>query len=346
MPGVAAGGSSRQPARGPSRLPAGRLRPSRGRRRRVPARRVPVGRPRRLVALAPHLLLRALRRAGPAVPRGRQHRQPLPGLQHVVPQQEPQRPRLADPRLLVDADQPDEGRLQPSCSAISRWESSRRTPTLYMFNATAYAIQGVNVAFPGYLPFNPGTAIPFGGPQKLLQVYQDFNWVQGRHDIRFGGLVRATSWTTARSAPTRTPSRASATNAGQGARQPHPRPDLPLPGGRRPAGQVPRRDVQLPVGLPELHAQQPLQRVGALLQRHVERDRPAEAEPRRALRVLRRAAQHRSQPRLELLLRRGLEPLRAGAQRQRPRSPPTRRSAACGRRTRTTSPPASASPGT
>ena len=60
-------------------------------------------------------------------------------------------------------------------------------PTLYMFNARAYAIQGVNVAFPGYLPFNPGSAIPFGGPQQFLQFYQDFNWVKGRHDIRIGG---------------------------------------------------------------------------------------------------------------------------------------------------------------
>jgi outer membrane receptor protein involved in Fe transport len=60
-------------------------------------------------------------------------------------------------------------------------------PTLYMFNARAYAIQGINVAFPGYLPFNPGTAIPFGGPQQLFQVYQDFNWVKDRHDIRVGG---------------------------------------------------------------------------------------------------------------------------------------------------------------
>jgi hypothetical protein len=48
-------------------------------------------------------------------------------------------------------------------------------------------IGGVNIAFPGYLPFSPGTGIPFGGPQKLLQFYEDMNLVAGRHDIRFGG---------------------------------------------------------------------------------------------------------------------------------------------------------------
>jgi hypothetical protein len=59
-------------------------------------------------------------------------------------------------------------------------------PTLYMTNA-AYALQGVYVAFPGYLPFNPGSAIPFGGPQKLLQFYEDMSWLKGAHDFRFGG---------------------------------------------------------------------------------------------------------------------------------------------------------------
>ena len=49
------------------------------------------------------------------------------------------------------------------------------------------SLQGYNIAFPGYLPFNPGSAIPFGGPQKLLQLYQDQTWIRGKHDIRFGG---------------------------------------------------------------------------------------------------------------------------------------------------------------
>jgi outer membrane receptor protein involved in Fe transport len=60
-------------------------------------------------------------------------------------------------------------------------------PTLYMSNTTVYSLQGVSVAFPGYLPFNPGTAIPFGGPQKLIQFYEDMSWLKGAHDFRFGG---------------------------------------------------------------------------------------------------------------------------------------------------------------
>ncbi len=61
------------------------------------------------------------------------------------------------------------------------------SPTLYMTAATATRIQGQRIGFPGYLPFSPGNAIPFGGPQKLLQFYQEMNWVKGNHDIKFGG---------------------------------------------------------------------------------------------------------------------------------------------------------------
>lgn len=60
-------------------------------------------------------------------------------------------------------------------------------PTLYMNPGTPVSLQGYNIAFPGYLPFNPGNAIPFGGPQKLLQLYQDQTWIRGKHDVRFGG---------------------------------------------------------------------------------------------------------------------------------------------------------------
>ena len=60
-------------------------------------------------------------------------------------------------------------------------------PTLYMNPTTVVRLQGYRVGFPGYLPWNPGSAIPFGGPQSLLQFYQDFNLVKGKHDLRFGG---------------------------------------------------------------------------------------------------------------------------------------------------------------
>jgi outer membrane receptor protein involved in Fe transport len=60
-------------------------------------------------------------------------------------------------------------------------------PTLYMNPTTPVSLQNYDIAFPGYLPFNPGNAIPFGGPQKLLQLYQDQSWIRGKHDLRFGG---------------------------------------------------------------------------------------------------------------------------------------------------------------
>ena len=60
-------------------------------------------------------------------------------------------------------------------------------PTLYMNPTGVARIQGIRIGFPGYLPFSPGNAIPFGGPQSLLQLYQDQTWIRGKHDFRFGG---------------------------------------------------------------------------------------------------------------------------------------------------------------
>jgi outer membrane receptor protein involved in Fe transport len=60
-------------------------------------------------------------------------------------------------------------------------------PTLYMNPTTVVRLQGYRIGFPGYYPFSPGNAIPFGGPQKLTQIYQDQTWAKGAHDIRFGG---------------------------------------------------------------------------------------------------------------------------------------------------------------
>ncbi len=60
------------------------------------------------------------------------------------------------------------------------------TPGLYM-RSTPTTLLGVRIALPGYLPFAPGSAIPFGGPQNLLQLYHDQDVLQGHHDLRFGG---------------------------------------------------------------------------------------------------------------------------------------------------------------
>lgn len=63
-------------------------------------------------------------------------------------------------------------------------------PTLYMNEVFAVNIDQntpVNVAFPGYLPFNPGSAIPANGPSNQIQLYQDINYLRGNHQFRFGG---------------------------------------------------------------------------------------------------------------------------------------------------------------
>jgi hypothetical protein len=62
------------------------------------------------------------------------------------------------------------------------------TPTFFFRTNVVLSIEGTDVALPGYLPFSPGSAIPFGGPQNFLQAYQDANWTRGNHQWRFGGL--------------------------------------------------------------------------------------------------------------------------------------------------------------
>lgn len=60
-------------------------------------------------------------------------------------------------------------------------------PTLYMNATSAPRIEGNLIGMPGYSPFTPGNAIPFGGPQNFVQAYQDINSIHGRHNLRFGG---------------------------------------------------------------------------------------------------------------------------------------------------------------
>ncbi|HEX5706690.1 MAG TPA: TonB-dependent receptor [Pyrinomonadaceae bacterium] len=60
-------------------------------------------------------------------------------------------------------------------------------PTFYFRTNVVARLNGVNIALPGYLPFNPGSALPFGGPQNVGQVYEDMSWTKGSHTLRFGG---------------------------------------------------------------------------------------------------------------------------------------------------------------
>ena len=48
------------------------------------------------------------------------------------------------------------------------------------------AIGSDNIAFPGYNPFTPGSGGAFGGPQNLLQLYEDVTYTRGKHSWRFG----------------------------------------------------------------------------------------------------------------------------------------------------------------
>ena len=62
-------------------------------------------------------------------------------------------------------------------------------PTLYTLEGGSTSLSGVRIGFPGYLPFNPGVAIPFAGAQNVYQLNQDMSWTSGRHSWRFGGQL-------------------------------------------------------------------------------------------------------------------------------------------------------------
>ena len=60
-------------------------------------------------------------------------------------------------------------------------------PSLYFYPLTEAFVGGNPIALPGYLPFSPGNAIPFGGPQNVSEGNGDITWVKGAHTFKFGG---------------------------------------------------------------------------------------------------------------------------------------------------------------
>lgn len=60
-------------------------------------------------------------------------------------------------------------------------------PTMYPNRSGPVSIGSDNIAFPGYNPFTPGNGGAFGGPQNLLQLYEDMSYTRGTHSFRFGG---------------------------------------------------------------------------------------------------------------------------------------------------------------
>jgi outer membrane receptor protein involved in Fe transport len=61
-------------------------------------------------------------------------------------------------------------------------------PTLYTTLGSTQSIGGASIVYPGYSPFTPGNAVPFGGPQNYIQLNEDATKIWGKHNIRFGGL--------------------------------------------------------------------------------------------------------------------------------------------------------------
>ena len=47
-------------------------------------------------------------------------------------------------------------------------------------------VNGQSNMLPGYLPFAPGAALPFGGPQNVFEIDQSFSLTHGKHNFKFG----------------------------------------------------------------------------------------------------------------------------------------------------------------
>ncbi|MBV9302262.1 MAG: TonB-dependent receptor [Acidobacteriaceae bacterium] len=62
------------------------------------------------------------------------------------------------------------------------------SPTLYTTLSSSLTLGGNSIVYPGYSPFTPGNAIPFGGPQNQATINEDYSITAGKHDFRFGGL--------------------------------------------------------------------------------------------------------------------------------------------------------------
>ena len=61
-------------------------------------------------------------------------------------------------------------------------------PTLYTNLNTTQSLGGSQIVYPGYSPYTPGNAVPFGGPQNFLSFNEDVSWIHSAHTVRFGGV--------------------------------------------------------------------------------------------------------------------------------------------------------------
>ncbi|MCU1242479.1 MAG: Oar protein [Candidatus Acidoferrum typicum] len=66
--------------------------------------------------------------------------------------------------------------------------SSLNVPELLM-TAAPTTIRSFPIQLPGlFAQFAGSGGLPFGGPQNVLQLLQDFSWTKNKHTVRFGGL--------------------------------------------------------------------------------------------------------------------------------------------------------------
>ncbi len=61
------------------------------------------------------------------------------------------------------------------------------SPTLYALQNGTATLNNQRLAYPGYLPFNPGTGLPITGVQNVLDIKPNATWIKGDHNVRFGG---------------------------------------------------------------------------------------------------------------------------------------------------------------
>jgi hypothetical protein len=59
-------------------------------------------------------------------------------------------------------------------------------PTLFLAGGPPN-IQGQTLILPGYSALSPGLALPFGGPQNVIETLHDVSFTTGRHQWRIGG---------------------------------------------------------------------------------------------------------------------------------------------------------------
>ncbi len=64
---------------------------------------------------------------------------------------------------------------------------SPNNPTLFLLDGQTPQLGGVCVAFPGYLPCSPGAGLPIPEIEQLWDIKPNATWIQGNHQVRFGG---------------------------------------------------------------------------------------------------------------------------------------------------------------